>query len=118
MDHHVHEDAAGHRRVLRRRGLRIAGADAHVLDLADLARSHSVPHGPIVVVVAAVEAYLIDELLGGGGQGGLHLFDPRDALIDGLLAEDVLPGGDGLQGKLCVEVGGGADEHCVDPLIL
>ena len=118
MDHHVHEDAAGYRRVLRRRGLRITGTDAHVLDLADLARSHSVPHGPVVVVVAAVEAHLIDELLGGGGQGGLHLFDPRDALIDGLLAEDVLPGGDGLQGKLGVEVGGGADEHCVDPLIL
>ena len=70
------------------------------------------------MIVAAVEADLIYELFGGSGQCGFHFLNARAALIDGLVAKDVLAGRDGFERELRMEVGGGADENRIDSLIL
>ena len=65
-----------------------------------------------VGVEAAVEADLeLDAGLGDGGQGGVDL---GEAMVDGLLAEDVLAGAGGADDEVGVRVGGRADEDGVD----
>ena len=118
MDHHVHEDAAGNRRVLCGWGLRIAGRNAHILHLADLAFFDRFAHRAVVVVVTAVETDLIDELFRGSEQRCFDFFDLFNALIDRLLTEDVLACRDRFQRDLGVQVGRSADQDRIDARII
>ena len=118
MDHHVHEDAAGQRNVLCGWGLRVARRNAYKLHLADLAVLDRLAHCAVVVIVATVEADLIDKLLGACGKRRLDFFDLCYALVDRLFAEDVLACRDRFERELRVLIGRRADQNGVDARIV
>ena len=78
----------------------------------DLAASHRGMDPGEVGVEASIEAHL--ELDAGSGNGLQGFVDAHEAVIDGLLAKDVLSGAGGVDNESGVCIGGRADENRVD----
>ena len=111
VDHHIVEDTAGNLNIGYRRRLRIAGGNLDDVDLADLAVTNHVVNCAVVVVEAAVEAYLeLNALLLNECE---QLLDLVDIIVDRLLAEYVLASLNCCHGNIAVGVSGGANEYYV-----
>ena len=111
MDHHIIEDTAGNCNVGCRRGLRVTGGNDNDVRIADRAVLDCVCNCLVVVVEAAVEAYLeLDALLLNECE---QLLDLVDIIIDRLLAEYVLASLNCCHGYIAVRVSGGANEYYV-----
>ena len=112
MNHHIVEDAARNLYVIDGRRLRIAGADADEMRLADLTGFDHVVDSAMIVVEAAAEADLQADASIFGGLNGL--MDALEIVVDRFLAEDVLASLSRLDDELCMRIRRGSDDDSLD----
>ena len=111
VDHHIVEDTAGNCNVGSRGRLRVTGGNDNDMRIADRAVLNCVCNCLVVVVEAAVEAYLeLNALLLNECE---QLLDLVDIIVDRLLAEYVLASLNCCHGNIAVGVSGGANEYYV-----